>query len=252
MPGIQAWTRRRLLAGAVALASVALLAPAAPAMAEAPAAGQRAVLVELFTSQGCSSCPPADAYLGELARRDDIVALSFHVDYWDYIGWTDPFATEATTRRQRVYARRLGQAYVYTPEMVVGGRVHSAYRREVSGQIENVAEQATQVPVALTRRGDGSVTIALPQTEIAQPCEIWIAGYDAEHRTAVKRGENSGRELVNYNVVRHIERLERWDGAAREIVLSPEQVTDAGDGLAVIVQGEDQGSVVGAAKLALN
>src|ERR1700748_2542532 len=80
--------------------------------------------IELFTSQGCSSCPPADAELGKLARRPDIVALSFHVDYWDYIGWKDRFATKATTERQRTYARTLAQRYVYTPEMVVDGRVN--------------------------------------------------------------------------------------------------------------------------------
>ena len=80
--------------------------------------------IELFTSQGCSSCPPADRQLGKLARRPDIVALSFHVDYWDYIGWKDRFASKATTERQRAYARTLRQKYVYTPEMVVDGRVH--------------------------------------------------------------------------------------------------------------------------------
>lgn len=235
----------------VGLLAAAVLFGAAPSLA-ADGQEQRAVLVELFTSQGCSSCPPADAYLGELAAREDIVALSFHVDYWDYIGWQDPFATEATTRRQRVYARRLGQPYVYTPEMVVGGRVHSAYRSEVSGQIEQVAVGATQVPVGLTRRADGSVVIVLPKADLGEPCEIWIAGYDRERRTAVKRGENSGRELVNHNVVRRIERLETWDGGAREIVLPADRVAKAGDGLAVIVQGEDQGPVVGAGKLALN
>jgi hypothetical protein len=96
--------------------------------------------VELFTSQGCSSCPPADAYLGLLSKRPDIVALSFHVDYWDYIGWKDPFATRATTDRQRAYARVLKQRYVYTPEMVVEGIGHDTGRERAA--IERLLAEA--------------------------------------------------------------------------------------------------------------
>src|ERR1700742_3135004 len=107
--------RRSLLLGTAALASVG-----SPAPAETGGPWS----IELFTSQGCSSCPPADKRLGQLARRPDIVALSFHVNYWDYIGWTDPFASKATTERQHIYARTLKQRYIYTPEMVVDGRAH--------------------------------------------------------------------------------------------------------------------------------
>src|SRR5690242_14224748 len=104
---------------AIALALVLLL-PRAPAEAGAGSP----VVVELFTSQGCSSCPPADAYLAELAARRDVLALSIHVDYWNYIGWTDPFASREATQRQKEYARNLGQKYVYTPEIVVDGAAH--------------------------------------------------------------------------------------------------------------------------------
>src|SRR6476646_2201804 len=105
--------------------------------------------VELFTSQGCSSCPPADAELGKLAQRPDIVALSFHVDYWDYIGWKDRFATKATTERQRAYARMLKQRYVYTPEMVVDARVHQPGLSD--GQIESMlADARRQSPARAT------------------------------------------------------------------------------------------------------
>src|SRR6478735_5152513 len=115
----------------VLVAGAALLA-APDTMAEGPVADGKAGpwAVELFTSQGCSSCPPADAELGKLARRPDIVALSFHVDYWDYIGWKDRFASKESTERQRTYARTLKQRYVYTPEMVVDGRVHEPGTKE--------------------------------------------------------------------------------------------------------------------------
>ena len=119
--------RRSLLIGGAAAAGVAVAAArVVPAKPSRPAEGPWAI--ELFTSQGCSSCPPADAYLGVLAKRPDIVALSFHVDYWDYIGWKDAFATRATTERQRAYARVLKQRYVYTPEMVVEGIGHDTGR----------------------------------------------------------------------------------------------------------------------------
>src|SRR6478752_10672809 len=130
----------------ILVAGAALLA-APDTMAEGPAAdGPMADgkagpwAVELFTSQGCSSCPPADAELGKLARRPDIVALSFHVDYWDYIGWKDRFATRETTERQRIYSHTLNQRYVYTPEMVVDGRVNRP--GTTSGQIEDMLSSA--------------------------------------------------------------------------------------------------------------
>src|SRR6187431_1373326 len=125
--------------------------------------------VELFTSQGCSSCPPADRQLGKLARRPDIVALSFHVDYWDYIGWKDRFASKATTERQRAYARTLKQRYVYTPEMVVDGRVHQPGIND--GQIDAMlADARRQSPARTTpqlvRAPDGALTIHLAAAKL--------------------------------------------------------------------------------------
>src|SRR5689334_6685490 len=117
----------------------AALAAAAPAKAAGP------VVVELFTSQGCSSCPPADAYLGELAKRTDVLALAFHVDYWNYIGWTDPFAAKWATQRQKDYGNSLAQRYVYTPEIVVGGAAHEV------GSNRDAIERL----IAAQRREDG-------------------------------------------------------------------------------------------------
>src|SRR3954469_24329064 len=125
--------------------------------------------VELFTSQGCSSCPPADAMLGKLAERPDIVALSFHIDYWDYIGWKDRFASRETTERQRAYARTLRQKYVYTPEMVVDGRVHRPGLND--GQVESMLADAKRLSTVratptLKRMADGTLRIALEAAKI--------------------------------------------------------------------------------------
>jgi hypothetical protein len=214
-----------------------------------PQAGPWAV--ELFTSQGCSSCPPADLQLGKLARRPDVVALSFHVDYWDYIGWKDRFATRATTARQRVYARTLRQRYVYTPEMVVDGRAH---RPGVSdGQVEALLGDARHLSAerttpALKLMADGTLRIRLAPARIERPGDLILFAYDRRHSTPVQRGENEGRRLDNFNVVRRFETVGSWDGAER-IWTVPADRFDAEQGVAVLVQQADQGPVLGAAKL---
>jgi len=167
--------------------------------------------VELFTSQGCSSCPPADRLLGKLARRPDIVALSFHVDYWDYIGWKDRFASKATTERQRAYARTLKQRYVYTP--------------------------------------DGGLEIRLAAAKLeAGAADVTVFAYDRQHSTPVGRGENEGRRLDNFNVVRRFEVVSRWNGAEAHWTV-PADRFEPGQGLAVIVQQPDHGVVLGCAKV---
>jgi hypothetical protein len=110
-------------------------------VASAHADSRPVTVVELYTSQGCSSCPPADAYLGKIANRDDIIALSFHVDYWDYIGWKDKFARPEHTQRQRKYAGHLGMGYIYTPQLVVQGMAHSAHGSEASDLVKDRAAQ---------------------------------------------------------------------------------------------------------------
>lgn len=206
--------------------------------------------VELFTSQGCSSCPPADQMLGKLARRPDIVALSFHINYWDYIGWKDRFATKATTERQKTYARTLKQRYVYTPEMVVDGRVHEPGINDT--QVERLLGEARRqsgprtTPV-LKRMADGSLRIWLAAAKLAAPADVTVFVYDRRHTTPIERGENKDRRIENFNVVRHFETVGQWDGAERSWTVSadlfkPEQ------GLAVLVQQPDQGFVLGAAK----
>jgi hypothetical protein len=208
--------------------------------------------VELFTSQGCSSCPPADLQLGKLAQRPDIVALSFHVNYWDYIGWKDRFASQSTTERQRVYARTLRQRYVYTPEMVVDGRVHEPGISEA--QVERLLGEARrQSPVRTTpllkRMADGSLRIWLAATTPRrEPADVTLFVYDRRHTTPIERGENNGRRLENFNVVRHFEPVGQWDGAEKLWTVPAERFRPH-QGVAVLVQQPDQGAVLGANKL---
>src|SRR6476661_1705217 len=153
----------------VLVAGAGLLAGPAVADTDGPLA------IELFTSQGCSSCPPADRQLGELARRPDVVALSFHVDYWDYIGWKDRFASRATTERQRIYARTLAQRYVYTPEMVVDGRVNQPGidSDEIAGMLADARRQSTaRTTPTLNRLADGSLKISLAAATLDGPADV--------------------------------------------------------------------------------
>src|SRR6478752_258183 len=228
----------------ILVAGAALLA-APDTMAEGPAAdGPMADgkagpwAVELFTSQGCSSCPPADAELGKLARRPDIVALSFHVDYWDYIGWKDRFASKATTERQRAYARTLKQRYVYTPEMVVDGRVHQPGVRE--SQVEAMLSEARRQSAARTtpvikRMVDGTLRIWLAAAKLERPADVTLFVYDRRHSTPVERGENEGHRLDNFNVVRHFEIVSQWEGAEANWTVPADRFQPE-QGLAVLVQ----------------
>jgi hypothetical protein len=243
--------RRSLLIGGAAAAGVAVTA-ARVTMAKPPGTTEGPWAVELFTSQGCSSCPPADAYLGMLAKRPDIVALSYHVDYWDYIGWKDAFATHATTERQRAYARVLRQRYVYTPEMVVEGIGHDT-GRERAGVERLLAEaqrrSAKRATPELSRSAGGALTIKLAAFPLeGAPADVTLAIYDRRHSTPVASGENQGRMLENFNVVRRLEMLSRWSGAAASWTIENAGL-QPGLGAAVIVQRADHGPVIGCNKL---
>lgn len=243
--------RRSLLIGGAATAGVAVTA-AGSALAKPPGAAEGPWTIELFTSQGCSSCPPADAYLGTLAKRPDIVALSFHVDYWDYIGWKDSFATRATTERQRAYARVLRQRYVYTPEMVVDGIGHDT-GRERAGIERLLAEAQRRSPKRatpeLSRSQSGALTVKLAAFPLeGTPADVTLAIYDRRHSTPVDSGENRGRMLDNFNIVRRLDVLSRWDGTAASWTVGDAGL-QPGRGAAVIVQRADHGPVIGCNKL---
>jgi hypothetical protein len=233
---------------ALAVALGGALAADAPHAARA-AEARPTTVVELFTSQGCSSCPPADALLTELSRRDDIVALSFHVDYWDYIGWKDPFAFPDSTERQKNYARALRQRYVYTPEMVIDGVRDTAGSRddEVKSLIDReAARDRLRVPVTATMSKDDVVKIAIPAADFHGKAVVWLFEFDSKHTTKVQRGENDGRTLVNSNVVRAIHRVGEWDGSALSLRVPLDGGGEKHDGCAVLVQADGFGPILGA------
>jgi hypothetical protein len=202
-------------------------------------AGERPIVVELFTSEGCSSCPPADALLAELAGRPDVLALSFHVDYWDRLGWKDPFSSREATERQNRYATLLDLATVYTPQIVIDGRWQAVgsdradveralgrARRDRQDVLVSLALDHGQAWVKVDAGSDGAVAILL-------------IGFDRRHVTAVKRGENSGRTLAHVDVVRGIEEIAR-SGAGEIAVPIPWPC----DRVAAVVQAAD-GRVLG-------
>jgi hypothetical protein len=203
------------------------------------------VVVELFTSEGCSSCPPADAFLTDLARqRRDVLPLAFHVTYWDGLGWKDPFSLQAATARQQSYASSLGDNQIYTPEMVVNGASSFIGSRRAEG-LSEIARAATasapHVPLRLARDGQTLVVSVGPGAEHA---EVLLVGFDPEHQTHVGRGENSGQTLLESNVVRSLTSVGRWTGTAVEL----HEAVPAGERVAALLQADD-GRILGAALL---
>lgn len=218
----------------------ALLVPALGASAAQAAAP---VVVELFTSQSCSSCPPADALLAELSRtRPDILALDFHVTYWNRLGWKDPYSLPQATERQRRYAGLLGQEGMYTPQLVAGGR-HQAVgsdRRAVLAAIAAAASD-TAVPLRLARDAAGLV---LDVGTGPGAGTLLLVGFDPAHTTRVAGGENGGRTLTEVNIVRSLVLAGPWHGAAATLH-APQP---AGERTAALLQGDD-GRILAAAVL---
>lgn len=212
------------------------------------------VVVELYTSQGCSSCPPADAYMGELARRSDVIGLSFHVDYWDYIGWKDTFALPEATERQRRYAEKMNLRYVYTPQMIIGGRRQEvgSNRNAVETAIDYVRMMASPVHIAFERNdmgNNGQLRVQGPTP--AKPATVWLAEIDYRHRVHITRGENRSRSLDYFNVVRRIRPLGTWEGGDVRYDLDLVAISAAGrDGCVIIVQEDaSAGPILGALRI---
>ena len=209
-------------------------------------------VVELFTSQGCSSCPPADTYLGELAQRADVIALSFHVNYWDYIGWKDPYASQQSTDRQKAYARQMSLRYVYTPQMVVDGKLHASGNRQqqVETNIERARDLAQgRVEVNVTRISEGQVRIQIPGSYALYrgEADIMLVRFDEKHVTDVTRGENKGKTLANHNVVRLLRPVADWNGEAVDMVMRLQDIGGADPAYcAIFVQERGQGRILGA------
>lgn len=211
-----------------------------------PAANARAdtsvVLVELFTSQGCSSCPPADLNLAALAERDDVLALSLHVDYWDYLGWRDTFGEEAHTKRQMAYRDRMGARVIYTPQVIVHGLYDVPGHRAKA--IDKAIKRARAGPeiarLAIVNEG-GMLKAVLDAAPEPERCTLWIAAYDLSQTVEIERGENAGRLMTYHNVVRELMRVGSWDGTAQKLALPQ---PGPGQGVAVWLQDDKTGRVL--------
>lgn len=206
---------------------------------------QPKAVVELFTSQGCASCPPADALLTALADREDVVALAYHVDYWDYVGWKDTFAQEAYSDRQRAYAKSWGSSRIYTPQMVVNGA------RPVVGSRRNEVQQAVgraNLPLAMDLSLTGDLLkISLPAKAELSDAVIWLVTYMNRADVKIDSGENAGKTMVYTQVVTGRQVLGMWESeAGAELKLPLGEVLGAANtGIAIVVQ-QERGGLPGA------
>src|ERR1700683_4871674 len=218
-------------------------------LATAARAQPRPAVIELFTSEGCSSCPPADSYLGELSQHRDVLALAFHVDYWDDLGWKDPFALREAVPRQRGYAQMLHRSSVYTPQIVIDGR-DDYMGSDRSGIRKSISVPRNGIPVGVSIHG-GEIQVELGHEDRAATSDVLLIAYLRRSVSAIGRGENAGRTLQEFNIVRAIHNLGRWSGQIEtlrsEIATLPQDATD----VAVLVQSLGQAPVIGAAACAL-
>ena len=232
----------RIVLGLVALA--AGLSTPAGAQEQAP------VVVELYTSQGCNSCPPADALLGELAAQPGVIALGFHVDYWNYLGWHDPFSSKKFTYRQKEYAMALRQTGVYTPQMVVQGRRGEvgSDRRSVMQAIAEARKAKSGATVLIEKLEGGRLRAVVTAVAGAQGANVYLALFDRRHATKVPRGENEGKTLTNHHVVREWKKLGKLEGEKAEFaVAATGEKGEKRSGAAVLVQQGKGGPILGAA-----
>jgi hypothetical protein len=239
-----------------------VLTAVAMAVAQPASAGEPRAVLELFTSQGCSSCPPADKLLGELAHDSSLIALSLPVDYWDYLGWKDTLALRGHGLRQRAYAQQRGDRAVYTPQVVVNGVVHAlgSDRAAIEKAIETSRANGDvlSIPVSLTIQS-GRVTVALPQSDKVEGlAQIWLCPVTNKIAVNIQHGENSGHELNYYDVVRRWVKLGQWSGKAESFSMTVDDVVKGIGGevdrIAVLVQKQPDGKpgpMLGAAEASL-
>lgn len=207
------------------------------------------VVVELFTSQGCSSCPPADKLMHDLAQRDDVIGLALHVDYWDYIGWEDEYADPAHTLRQRAYARQGGRSMIYTPQMVINGQqdVVGAKSQDLEQLIDSHLKAAPEAEVVAIRSGnDVMVEVAPVELPDGGLYDVRVVQYSPMRHASIRRGELAGHELDYANVVETWQVAGQWDGVA------PQQysaVLTSDLPAVVLVQKAGHGPIVAATKV---
>jgi hypothetical protein len=247
-------TMSRIALG-VAMAVAALLVSGGAAQAEL-----RPTVVELFTSQGCSSCPPADALLGELAKRSDVIALAYHVDYWNNLGWKDMYSSAAATQRQYTYGRALKLDGVYTPQMVIEGTEdvigsrRGAVLSMIGGKHDGVPVKAVregkEIVVRVGKSGGGAQVTKAAATD-AKAGDVVVVAYSDAAETKVPRGENAGETLHEFNIVRGFWVLGAWNGGAQELRFDSVKLPQGATRLALLVQAPGQGAILGASTQAI-
>lgn len=205
--------------------------------AEAGPANPKGV-VELFTSQSCASCPPADAVLGRLVREGQVVALSYHVDYWNYLGWHDTFSAKRFTERQYAYARTLGRENVYTPQAVIDGRDHAVGSNEgaIERKVAALAGRGGRLPVSLSasRAGD---TLTIRVGAGAGSANVVLVTFDGQNRVSIRDGENRGRSVTYWHTVRAIQTIGMWEGKPVKFEVPASMTGDGpGGGCAILLQ----------------
>ena len=230
---------------------------------EAQAQEAPPVVLELFTSQGCSSCPPADRLLGQLGSRDAIVAIAFHVTYWDSIGWPDPFGKVWATQRQRQYRAATGASNVYTPQLILNGRQDyvGSRKRLITKAVRDAQKELFLVKIEQTpeqtpeQTSGGQWQVSLPDSgqnagrHTESLLDVILIGLLPPQATAVERGENRGRTLTNLFIADDLRHLYHWDG--RAVTLPLPALDRAWAHVVVLVQEPDQGPIVGAGKRSL-
>jgi hypothetical protein len=213
------------------------------------------VVLELFTAEGCGSCLPADANVGQWASRRSVLVLAYHVDYWDYIGWPDNKADPAFALRQQGYVAAFGGNMVYTPQLVVAGSAESlgTDRDQLATALADSAPVARMTPLRLVRDQDGRILLDLPNATLVKPATLWLVTYRRQLETDILAGENAGKHLVAVNVVRSVQKIGQWSGLAGQLAL-PLNLQAGGalpaDAAAVIANQGDYGPVVGATAVA--
>jgi hypothetical protein len=212
------------------------------------------VVVELFTSQGCSSCLPADAFLVELSRWANVIALSLHVDYWDYLGWRDTLGSPDCAARQRAYATRRGDGQVYTPQMIVNGQaaILGSDRQGVLDAIATAQARQASVPVAIESRERELVieVAAAPTGHMAADATVWVIAVVPRVVIDIRRGENAGRTVAYTNVVRKIIPAGMWHGDRLDLSLPKDAIVGTGATCAALLQVDGTGPIIGAGWMA--
>lgn len=227
---------------AAMLLVLGMLCPAA-GMAQ----GRAATVVELFTSQGCSSCPPADANLARLADEPGVIALALHVDYWDYLGWTDDFAMEKFSLRQRAYAEAMGLSSVYTPQVVVAGVAQGVGSDPAAvAALIKAQNKAPAADLQISRQGGTVLISATARSALAAPLVVQLVRYKPLAQVSIERGENAGRVIDYANIVTSWAKVGTWDGRGDLRLTVPAPGADA---VVVILQEDGPGAIRAAAAL---